>query len=278
MRNAELVVRYLPGPCLPLRVSGTRESSNARSTSTTRFAPPSHPPTTTGSSARCPDGHQRSFVKIALERIAGVCGRPPVTASRRSVPRPESRFHWASSRISSHRSCPAPTARAHDGLGVKPKNVRARSAGHRETLPRLRWTKRNGPTEPSLDQPGASAWMAGRESQAPASARLRPPQTRVNGEPKLNSRDRRHTRHPVPVPAPYCRERVRLSANVEVLASDGGQVEPEAPLGGARTSDPWAGSAPSGVEVRFPNESGVRMARWPMDGRCRAGRRRDGSG
>ena len=132
-------------------------------------------------------------------------------------------------------------------VGVKPKTTRAKRRAPRNPteapVDEAQWT------DGAVSRPAGASPDGGVGSPGSASARLRPPQTRVNGEPKLIVATDGTPVIRYPFLLRTAGNRVRLSANVEVLASDGGQVEPEAPLGApAHPIRGWL--APSGVEVR----------------------------
>jgi hypothetical protein len=182
------------------------------------------------------DPRWRSFVKIALERIQTVCrAAAGYDAAFRTV-------HEADGiPLGEFADALAALMPGHEGPGAR------RPATNHKGQPKRR--KRRTPGSRDIDDVAADVWVDGSSSngtqtnheaqaddstpQAPTITQrpLRPPQTRPAGDPKpaIASDGVPVVTYPFELRARG--NRVRLSAAVEILTNDGGQVETEPPLG-----------------------------------------------
>jgi hypothetical protein len=270
MRNAELIVRYLPGPIPPVARMGYSGVFKCGVDVDDAFRD-AEPPTHDNWVYRAvSSSHGRRFVKIALERIASVCREAAgydasirAASDGAAVPLGEFADTLASllpgvagpgARRQSGSRSPSPGRRApgrqalvvavtdewSDGLGVEPTSATAHdgSVGRSEN-PRV--------------QGGGS--------------QTRRPQLRSVGEPEptISSDGVPVIRYPFELRA--YGSHVRLSAVVEVMSSDGGQVESDAPLGTpVPTVRAWVD--PTGVEypvAELDARGDVIDGRWALD-------------
>jgi hypothetical protein len=255
MRNAELVVRYLPGP-VPL-VARTGYAGVFRcAVDVDEAFRKAEPPTHDDWVYRAvPNRQDRSFVKIALERINSVCReaagyeasmRP--TRAGADVPLGE----FADSMATLMPGVIGPGARRSPTANTSDR--RRRTSGRPRTRPDTQDVWVDGATgEGSID--GATLEEANQRPGANGAAAndraIRPPQLRSVGDPSptLAADGRPAVRYSFEL-----RSRgnpVRLSAAVEVMSSDGAQVEAEAPVGTASPSV-IAWIDPAGVEHAVP--------------------------
>jgi hypothetical protein len=236
MRNAELVVKYLPGP-VPvtgrLGYAGVFRCAVDVDHIFRRAEPPTHDDWVYRA---LPKGNERSFVKIALERISGICreaaGYDRVlggVATGSEVPLGE----FADALAALMPGSSGTGARRSDVAHRPTKRRRApgRTAAHEETAGV--WV------DGSTISPGGvevGSGSGGGEStdgdgiQVPVQ-KMPPPQARSAGDarPALGDDGRAVMRYPFELRTRG--NRVRMRATVEIMANDGGQVETEAPAG-----------------------------------------------
>jgi hypothetical protein len=236
MRNAELVVKYLPGP-VPvtgrLGYAGVFKCAVDVDHIFRQAEPPTHDDWVYRA---LPKGHERSFVKIALERISGICreaaGYDKVLggiATGSEVPLGE--FADALAALMPGSSGPG-ARRSHTAQSPrKRRRAPGRTAAHDETAGV--WV--DGSTTSTAAVDGGSASGAGQPTngggmQVPV-RKLPPPQARSAGDarPAIGPDGRAIMRYPFELRTRG--NRVRLRATVEIMANDGGQVETEAPAG-----------------------------------------------
>jgi hypothetical protein len=232
MRNAELVVRYLPGTD-PITgrfgYSGAFRCAIDVDPIFARAEPPTHDdwvPTFL-------DGHDRTFVKVAVDRIARICRDAAgydagsiVADGAGDVPLGEFADQLASLMAAS------------DGFGARRVDRGSTSAPGRRHKPGGRssspdigdWVD----GQPVLD-PAQATGSSPREPQAEGLAdreRPRPlPMVRSTGEPRLDITDDGTAVVIYPFELRARGNRVALSATVEVMTNDGAQVESDAPVG-----------------------------------------------
>ena len=218
-----------------------------------------------------PSGHDRRFVKIALERIAGACR--------------EAAGYDASIRAASDGAA-VPLGEFADTLASLLPGIGGPGARRESTPPSGRTKRRHAPGRAALvndvsdewsDSTGSGAATAqvagnrvGAEPQSQqdetGNARSRRPQLRAVGdpEPTIASDGSPVIRYPFELRA-YGGV-IRLTAVVEIMSSDGGQVESDAPAG---TTLPIvrAWIDPSGVEHRSAelDARDVVDGRWALD-------------
>jgi hypothetical protein len=242
MRNAELVVKYLPGP-VPVTgrmgYAGVFKCSVDVDDAFRHSEPPTHDDWVYRA---LPRGHERRFVKIALERIVGVCREAAgyghvLTAATEGSGIPLGEFADALATLMP--SSPGPGARREartDRIGRRRSRVPGRTPAQEEAGGV--WVD-GAPTSVASGAPGAGDRAAGPTGGGlgePPGRRTPPPQIRITADP-----------HPAVAAdgSPLMRypfelrtrgNRVVMSATVEVMANDGGQVETEAPLGASAAS------------------------------------------
>jgi hypothetical protein len=252
MRNAELVVKYLPGP-VPVTgrmgYAGVFKCAVDVDEAFRRSEPPTHDDWVYRA---LPPGHERRFVKIALERIVGACREAAgygsgLTAATEGSGIPLGEFADALATLMPGASGPgarreAPTGRTPGRRGSRvPGRTRAQVRAGGVWVDGL--PAPDAPTRTGAENGGAAGSTTGAPGEAPA-RRLPPPQIRTSADP-----------HPAVAAdgAPVMRypfelrtrgNRVLMSATVEVMANDGGQVETEPPLGtSAATVRAWVDPA-----------------------------------
>ena len=275
MRNAELVVRYLPGAApVTGRVgySGVFRCAVDVDEAFRRAEPPTHDDWVYRS---VPKGHQRTFVKVALGRIGGVCR--------------EAAGYEQSMRAASD-GAGIPLGEFADALACLMPGL-AGPGGRRQSAPATaRRRKRAVPGRTPVQEQAEEVWVDGSvethesghdgtpapTTTAAGAANLdqrdparapRPPQARTTGEPRpmIASDGAAVVRYPFELRGHG--SRVRMTARVEVMANDGGQVESEAPAGAEPPSvrawvDP-AGTEHAGSEIEAGPE-GV-DGRWLVE-------------
>ncbi len=241
MRNAELVVKYLPGP-VPVTglmgYAGVFKCTVDADEAFRRSEPPTHDDWVYRA---LPRGHERSFVKIALERIGGVCREAAgygsaLTGATDGAGVPLGEFSDALATL-------MPGAQ---GSGARREARTVRTPRRRPVPGRTPAQEEAGGVwvdgTPGHDAPrtgagdGASQVATPGQPEEPPARRLPPPQIRTSADP-----------HPAVAAdgSPVMRypfelrtrgNRVVISATVEVMANDGGQVEREAPAGASVAS------------------------------------------
>jgi hypothetical protein len=235
MRNAELVVRYLPGAVPSVARMGYAGVFKCGIDVDDAFRA-AEPPTHDNWVHRAvPAGHDRRYVKIALERIHGVCREAAgYDNSLRSV------ADGAAVPLGEFADTLASLIPGASGPGARRQSINRSLSSRRRSAP--------GRTRAAADV--AEEWTDGVEAEEPGSAvprddsarrgafdsgakvqRLRRPQLRSMGDPEPTMTDDGAGVLRYPFEVRGHGNRVRLSAVVEVMSSDGGQVESEAPLG-----------------------------------------------
>jgi hypothetical protein len=251
MRNAELIVKYLPGP-VPVTgrmgYAGVFKCAVDIDDAFRRSEPPTHDDWVYRA---LPRGHERRFVKIALERITGACREAAgygsaLAAATEGSGIPLGEFADALATLMPGAGGPGARREAPaDGTGRRRSRVPGRTQAQDEAggvwvdgASGLDTSARTGAGN------GASAVTPADAPGEPPSRRLPPPQIRTSADP-----------HPAVAAdgSPVMRypfelrtrgNRVLMSATVEVMANDGGQVETEAPLGAsAATVRAWVDPA-----------------------------------
>lgn len=251
MRNAELIVRYLPGP-VPLVArmgyAGVFRCAVDVDEAFRKAEPPTHDDWVYRA---VPTRQDRSFVKIALERINSVCREAAgydasMRATRAGADVPLGEF--ADSMATLLPGVTGPGARR--PLTATTSNRRRGTPGRPRPRPEVQDVWVDGATGQGTND-GVTREQSRQSLVANGAAAneraIRPPQLRSVGEPSptLAADGRAAVRYSFEL-----RSRgnpVRLSAAVEVMSSDGGQVEAEAPIGTASPSV-VAWIDPAGVE------------------------------
>lgn len=257
MRNAELVVRYLPGP-VPITgrmgYSGVFKCAIDVDAAFRAAEPPTHDDWVFRA---VPKGHSRTFVKVALERIAGV-SRDAAGYDLAVTSAPGDGSHvplgeFADALASLMPGSEGPGARRGKRVAKTPRKKRTRP-GQTAVVDAADgvWVDgevaRTGEEVPGTDAPDVvDAGPDGPEGPAqkpPKPRRL--PQARTGGEPilALGVDGMPVVRYPFQLRTNE--NTVRLTAHVEVMANDGSQVEDGAPLG-AVTPQVRAWTSPSGT-------------------------------
>ena len=249
MRNAELVVRYLPGPVpavARLGYSGLFKCAVDVDDAFRAAEPPTHDDWVYRA---IPDDRLKSFVKIALERIKAVCrdaagyGTAALgLETGANVPLGE--FADQLALLMPGSDGPGARRAAHTSSGT-PKRRRAPRNPSEVPVSGAQWTDGSVPGSGGFEDDRTPLAV---KSPSERGAATRPPQTRVNGEPQLTLATDGTPVIRYPFLLRTAGNRVRLSADVEVLSSDGGQVEREAPIG-APTHPIRGWISPSGAEV-----------------------------
>jgi hypothetical protein len=257
MRNAELVVRYLPSaPPVVARMgyAGVFRCAVDVDSAFRTAEPPTHD---NWVPRAVPAGRDRRFVNIALERIAGVA-------------REAAGYDTSMRGIGS--GAEVPLGEFADALATLMPGVDGPGARCDPRRPATSSRRRRSPVNSGARKDTTDDWMDGgaarqaspeqaasRTSRAPEFSQSSPAGPIPNRPPQI-----RAVPDPTPAIAPdgspvvrYPFElrlrgnRVRLSAAVEVMSSDGAQVEAEAPLGSKPTTvRAWIN--PDGMEYRAP--------------------------
>lgn len=233
MRNAELVVRYLAGP-LPvtgrLGYCGVFMCAVDVDDIFRRAEPPTHDDWIY---LALPKGPERTFVKVALERILGVC-REAAGYDNVLMGAPQG----AEIPLGEFADALASLMPGGPGTGAR-----------RPPAPAAQRTRRNAPGRKMVHPGAEGVWVDGSGgagairagggtgpapeagSAGTATRRLPPPQARPRGDaqPALANDGAAVIRYPFELRTRG--NRVRLGARIEVMANDGGQVEAEAPVG-----------------------------------------------
>lgn len=258
MRNAELVVRYLPGASPVtgrIGYSGVFRCALDVDEAFRKAEPPTHDDWVYRSVPK--DGHQRSFVKIALERIARHCREAAgydasMAAVKIGTGVPLGEFADSLAALMPGFSGPG----ARRSAPIQPRTRRRRRGPGRTAVPQDMgdvWVE--GSVSDAVEArslgPSDSATPDGGPVGAPSPRPPRAPQARATTDPRptIAADGSAVIRYPFELRA--FGSRVRLTASVEVMANDGGQVEVEAPLGSAAPAI-VAWIDPSGHEHRAP--------------------------
>jgi hypothetical protein len=270
MRNAELVVKYLPGAAPVtgrMGYSGVFRCAVDVDDAFRRSEPPTHDDWIFRS---VPKGHQRSFVKIALERISGACR--------------EAAGYDASIRAASD-GAGIPLGEFADALAELMPDVAgsgARQGVPSKIKPRK---KRRAPGRTTAQAHAEGVWVDGGAERVKAGTGGRPsgagsdisngtesdsrprlprlPQARTSGDPTpaIASDGTPVVRYPFELRGHG--NRIRVRALVEVMANDGGQVESEPPAGSTLPSvRAWVD--PTGAEHVVPE---IEIGPEGVDGR-----------
>jgi hypothetical protein len=238
MRNAELIVRYLAGaePITGrLGYAGAFRCAIDVDRTFARAEPPTHDdwvPTFL-------DGHDRTFVKVAIDRIGRICreaaGYDATSVAADAVgdiPLGEFADQLASLMAGS------------DGFGARRADRTATRIPRRRHAPSVRATPsemgewvEGQRVEDASDRPSAGSSPpeseTGGESAAGRERPLPLPVVRSIEEPRLDLIDDGTAVVVYPFELRARGNRVALSATVEVMTNDGAQVESEAPVGQA---------------------------------------------
>jgi hypothetical protein len=271
MRNAELVVKYLPGP-LPttgrLGYSGVFRCLVDVDEAFRRSEPPTHDDWIHRAVPR--EGHQRTFVKVALDRIASFCreaagydGVAGAVADGDGVPLGE----FADSLASLMPGIDGPGARQPPSTGATGVKKRRNAPGRTSasTASENVWVAEETASSSSVVGSAEALRPTTDEPSAPRPPlRRRYPETKSGGEPVLTiaSDGTAVVRYPFDLRGHG--NRLRLAARVEIMTNDGSQVESDAPSGYAPPRvrawiDPAAGehaiaeltTGPDGVDGRW---------------------------
>ncbi len=237
MRNAELIVKYLPGAAPVtgrIGYSGVFKCALDVDEAFRSAEPPTHDDWVYRS---VPKGQMRSAVKIALERVSGYC---------REAAGYDSALRAASD------GAGIPLGEFADALAVLMPGAPGPGARQRAASAQRVVRRRKAPGRTLLHEHTEGVWVEGQGGggAAPGSGgevtthdgtaeagtrvppgRIRPPQARSAGDPRpaIANDGTPVLRYPFELRGHG--NRVRLSAVVEVMANDGGQVESEAPVG-----------------------------------------------
>lgn len=234
MRTPELVVRYLPGATPVIGKIGYSGVFKCALDVDEMFKA-AEPPTHDDWIYRfVHDPRWRSFVKIALERVLTHC---------------RSAAGYDTALRSAHEADGIPLGEFADALaalmpGHEGPGARRPAASKRQQPQRRR---RRAPGSRDVDEAAADAWVDGESStdsseKSPTdnqsgigigimSRAQRPPQTRPGGDPLPAIAPDGTPVVKYPFELRTRGNRVRLSATVEIMTNDGGQVESEAPAG-----------------------------------------------
>ncbi len=274
MRNAELVVRYLPGPTpsvARLGYAGVFKCAVDVDDAFRAAEPPTHDDWVFRAVS---DPQDKSFVKIALERIRGVCGQAAGYNSESTILQT-----GADVPLGEFADSLAALMPGQSGPGARRPATDRRPAAHRP---------RRAPGRTPMQDQTHGVWVDGTEqsgwdpegegghpetaSDTPTQAeqpkvRVRVPQLRSVEEPRPALTDEGEAVVRYPFELRSYGNSMRLTADVEVMASDGGQVEPEVPAGLAlpevRTWTSPAGVSYEGASVDVP--AGDNDGRWSVE-------------
>jgi hypothetical protein len=258
MRNAELVVKYLRGPDPVIGrfgYAGVFRCALDVDEAFRRAEPPTHDDWVYRS---VPAGHDRTFVKVAIERVSRVCREAAgydgvVRSAGDGGDIPLGEFADALATLMPSLDGPgarrAPTTQA-------PGRRRRRHAPGRTTIAEEHadiWVDGGAvPLKPGAgsDHDDISGGQPSTPTLEVGTARApRPPQTRAGGDPRpaITPAGEAVVRYPFELRGHG--NRLRLTATIEVMTNDGAQVEAEAPRGyESPTVSAWVD--PSGTEHR----------------------------
>ncbi|MGE2689080.1 hypothetical protein [Mycolicibacterium pulveris] len=233
MRTPELIVRYLPGAAPVVGKIGYSGVFKCALDVDEMFKA-AEPPTHDDWIYRfVHDPRWRSFVKIALERVQMHCR---VAAGYDSTLKS---VHEADGiPLGEFADALAALMPGHEGPGARRPATGKRPQPHRR--------RRRAPGSRDIDSAAAEAWVDGGSSSVTSTHLVdersdtsagsvlpaqRPPQTRPGGDPSpaIASDGTPVVKYPFELRTRG--NRVRLSATVEIMTNDGGQVESEAPAG-----------------------------------------------
>lgn len=234
MRTPEIVVKYLPGPPSisgKVGYSGVFKCTLDTDSAFKAAEPPTHDDWV---HKFVHDAQQRSFVKIALERVLGIC-------------RSAAGYEVSVQDLSNVNGVPlgefadalATLMPGADGLGARRQPSRSRKPAPKR--------RRKAPGRTDIDVSTSDVWVDGKVSPSDqtnhialkndsstrvASRRtLRPPQARPSGEPTpaIGYDGIPVMRYPFELRTQG--QRVRLRGSVEIMTNDGQQLEKEPPAG-----------------------------------------------
>lgn len=235
MRNAELVVRYLPGAVPAVARMGYAGVFKCAVDVDEAFRA-AEPPTHDDWVPRAvPKGHERRFVSIALSRIAAICREAAgydmsVRSGTNGADIPLGEF--ADSLASLMPSVGGPGARSQvRSPTFSPRRRRKPGGQSRADMTDGMWVDGISAAADRASVASDGQTDSAGDDGGEATDTRRPPQLRsvAEPEPAIASDGSPAVRYPF-----YLRSRenrVRLSASVEIMSSDGGQVESEAPVG-----------------------------------------------
>jgi hypothetical protein len=278
MRNAELVVKYLRGPepvTGRIGYAGVFRCSLDVDEAFRRAEPPTHDDWIPRA---LPPGHDRTFVKVALERILRIC-------------REAAGYDSAAQSIDGDGAVPlGEFADALAGLLPSLNGPGARRPPESGSRPRKR--RRNAPGRSVAAELATGAWIDGSPTDATPAPTDAPapwqaatnassgedqgqPDERMRRRPQVRNGDEPHPAlaedgTPVIVYSFELRGHgnpVRLAARVEVMTNDGAQVETEAPRG-QQAPSVRAWRDPSGVRrvgSAISVEAGLTDGRWEAE-------------
>lgn len=236
MRTPEIIVKYLPGmaPVVGrIGYSGVFKCTLDVDEAFKQAEPPTHDDWV---HRFVHDRQQRSFVKIALERVLGVCREAAgYDASIAAL------NHADGIPLGEFADALATLMPGFDGPG-------ARRGAKKVARPRKR--RRSAPGRTEVDAVSADVWVDGGTGQkggvpgtppaagageavypTPPVRAARPPQARAAGDPTPAISDQGLPVVRYPFELRGHGSPVKLTATVEVMTNDGGQVEAEAPAG-----------------------------------------------
>lgn len=258
MRNAELVVKYLRGASPVtgrMGYSGVFRCALDVDEAFRRAEPPTHDDWVFRA---VPKGPQRSFVKIALERVEGACREAAgydtsIRAASEGAGVPLGEFADALATLMPGLNGPGARRAA---IKNQPKKRRAPGRTTVQAEAEGVWVDGGlgvrAPSGPVNVSDDASGDLDGGPSRADRPRAVRPPQARTSGdpEPALAADGTPVVRYPFELRGHGSRIRVR--AVVEVMSNDGAQVEGEPPVGSNSPSvrawiDPEGGQHPEPV-------------------------------
>jgi hypothetical protein len=266
MRNAELVVRYLPGPA-PLNgrigYSGVFRCAVDVDDAFRRSEPPTHDDWVYRA---VPKGRERSFVKIALDRVSRACreaaGYDDSSMNVGNVATGVSLGEFADTLATLMPGSIGPGARRAGPTVPTRRRKRRTAPGRTEAQAAAEGVWTEGAPASDTQDPGRDAGPG--HAQEPGDRRLPAPQVKTSGDPvpAIATDGAPVVRYPFEL-----RDNggpVHLRAAVEVMSNDGAQVEADPPAGSAAPAvrgwiDP-SGSMRSGSEIVV--QTGAPSGRW----------------
>lgn len=274
MRNAELVVKYLRGPDAVTGRFGYAGVFRCALDVDEAFRgaePPTHDDWVYRAVPAA--GHQRRFVKVALERIVGACREAA---------------GYDTSTASDADALGVPLGEFADALATLMPGLDGPGARRAAMTPPRRSRRRNAPGRSPVADVAAEVWvdassgfggstspggsdMGSSDPPAPAPPPRLAPQTRTAGDPQpaIAVDGTAVVRYPFELRG--YGNRLRLSATIEIMTNDGAQVETDAPRGyfaptvsgwtdpqGARHQSHEVVCGPEGVDGRWVAEVPIR--------------------
>lgn len=261
MRNAELVVKYMRGPEPIIEragYSGVFRCALDIDQVFRRAEPPTHDDWIVRALV---NRRERTFVKVALDRIreaarsaAGLGTGAGTIDGGAEIPLGEFADHLAM--LMPGLDGPGARRPASMGKGAKRRSKRKANSAEAADEPWVEGSSGDAGPTPPPDSDGADGDRAPDEPKRP------PPAVRSGGPPLPVVFEGGSPVMAYPFQLRANGGSVRLSATVEVMTNDGGQVEREAPVG-FTPPDPVAWIAPSGETLR---SAMVEMAPEDTDG------------